>query len=323
MAWRAWLPDEAPRLPQALLLGAGLAAAATAARAGLEWPIGHELPFITYFPALIFAAALGGVIGGVTCLLLATMAAYFLFLPGGAQPAWAIGAFWISGGLIVLVADGLADAVRALRRSRAQFNEAQDKLQTMVGELAHRNRNALTVIMSIVSQSARNAGSAAEAERIINERLGALARAQELLLESRGNAASLRALVEAALAPFGLERFTIAPSPDAEVTADAAAPLGLLFHEMATNALKHGALSEAKGQILIEWTVDEGAAHLRWREVDGPSVSEPARRGFGTRLLAGALTPHDGKVERRFEPQGVVCDLHVPVKPLVDCTASG
>jgi two-component sensor histidine kinase len=310
------LPDEAPSLSRALLAGVVLAAAATAARAALEAPIGHELPFITYFPALIFAAALGGRIGGVTCLLLSTGGAYFLFLPGGAPPLWAIASFWVSGGLVVLVADGLADSVRALRRSQAQINEAQDKLHTLVGELAHRNRNALTVIMSIVSQSARSAGSAEEAERIINERLGALARSQELLLESEGGSASLRALLEAAVAPFGLDRFTIAPSPDAEVAADAAAPLGLLFHEMATNAMKHGALSEADGRVLVDWTVDDGAAHLRWREVDGPASSEPARRGFGTRLLSAALSPHGGKVERRFEPDGVVCDLHVPAKPV-------
>jgi hypothetical protein len=59
MAWRAWLPDDAPRRWQALLIGAGLAGLATAAPAAIALPIGHELPFITYFPALIFAAALG------------------------------------------------------------------------------------------------------------------------------------------------------------------------------------------------------------------------------------------------------------------------
>ncbi len=314
MAWRAWLPDDAPRPSQALLIGAGLAGLATAARAAINLPIGHELPFITYFPALIFAAALGGMIGGVTCLLFATIGAYLLFLPGGAPPGWAIGSFWISGGLIILVGDGLADAVRALRRSRKQLNEAQDRLQTMVGELAHRNRNALSVIMSIVSQSARAAGSSEEAAQIINERLGALAKAQELLLAGGSDVASLRALLEATVTPFGLERFTIAPSEDAEVTAEVAAPLGLLFHEMATNAAKHGALSETEGRVLIDWTIEGGAAHLRWREVGGPEVSEPSRRGFGTRLLVAALTPHDGKVERRFEPQGVVCELQLPVR---------
>jgi hypothetical protein len=114
-------------------------------------------------------------IGGTSCLLLGTIGAYLFFLPGGAPPGWAIGSFWVSGGLIILVGDGLADSVRALRRSRRQLNEAQDRLQTMVGELAHRNRNALSVIMSIVSQSARAGGSAEEAAKLINERLGALA----------------------------------------------------------------------------------------------------------------------------------------------------
>ncbi len=316
MAWRALLPDESPRRLQALLVGAALAGVATIARMALEAAVGRELPFITFFPALIAAAALGGFAGGATCLVLSTVAPWILFLPGGAPPAWAIGSFWISGGLIIVVGAALSDSVRELRRSRTRLDETQARLQTLVGELAHRNRNALAVMMSIVSQSARNATSINEAERIINERLAARARAQDVVLASHGASASLCALLTATIAPFDAGRFTIPSLPDAEIAPELAGPLGLLLHEMATNAVKHGALSTPDGRVLVDWTFADGAVALNWREIGGPAVARPARKGFGTRLLGAALKPHGGKVERRFHPEGVSCELHILTRPV-------
>lgn len=313
MAWRAWLPDEPARPGRALLLGIVLAGAATFVRQALGGPIGHELPFIAYFPALILAATFGGLIGGITCLVLSSAAAWFLFLRGGAPPVWAIGSFWLAGGLILIVAAALSDSVRELRRSRRQLGEAQGKLQTMVGELAHRNQNALTVIMSIVRQSARNAGSAEEAAQIINDRLAALVRAQEVVLENSGSAVGLRTLLESSVAPFDLRRFAITGPDDIAIAPDLAAPLALLLYELATNALKYGAFSAAGGRVQTDCAVEGGMAHLTWRELGGPAVAEPVRQGFGTRLLSAALAPFGGKVERRFETEGVVCEVVVPV----------
>ena len=313
LAWRAWLPDEPPRRWQALLLGGTLAGAATLARGALEAPLGHELPFITYFPALIIAAAWGGATGGLTCLLVSTVAAWLLFLPPeGPPPTWAIGSFWVAGGLIIFVGAALADSVRELRRNRKRLDEAQGELQTLVGELAHRNRNALSVIMSIVSQSARSAASATDAARIINDRLNALARAQQEVVQSHGAAVPLNSIVDTTLAPFGLERFDIAPSPDADVAPDAAAPLALVVHEMATNAVKYGALSRPDGSVTLDWTIESGKARLSWRERGGPEVAEPTVQGFGTRLFGAALAPHGGTIERRFEREGLTYELLFP-----------
>jgi two-component sensor histidine kinase len=290
-----------------------LAGIATGARYALEPQVGHELPFIAYFPALIAAATLGGIMGGLTCLLISSAAAWFLFLPGGAPPAWAIGSFWVAGGLIIIVAAALSDSIGELRRSRKNLSDAQAKLQTMVGELAHRNQNALTVIMSIVRQSARSAASAEEAAQIINDRLAALARAQEVVFESKGSPVSLRSLIETSVAPFDLGRFAISSATEITIAPDLAAPLALLFYETATNALKYGALSAAAGRVRIECTADGGIAHLSWKEMGGPAVSEPTRQGFGTRLLSGALAPFGGSVQRRYETEGIVYEMIVPV----------
>jgi two-component sensor histidine kinase len=312
LAWRRWLPDRAPKVWEAILLGAGLAAAATAVRVGVDGPLGRELPFITYFPALVIASALGRYAGGLTCLGLASVAVFVLLVPLDASALWALGAFWIAGGLVIAVGAALSDTIRDLRSSRAGLTVAQGRLQTLVGELAHRNRNALFVIMAIVSQSARGAQSAAEAERIINGRLEALVRAQDVVLKGDGAAAGLAPLLARALEPFDLSRFDIAPGPDVRLADDVAIGLGLLFHELATNALKYGALSGPAGRVRISWTGGQDHARFMWREEGGPPVAAPAREGFGARLIGTALVPQGGKVERRFEPAGVVCELVIP-----------
>jgi two-component sensor histidine kinase len=317
VAWRAWLPNKTMPPWQAALLGAALAGAAMAVRLAIREPLGHELPFITYFPALIVASALGGFTGGLTCLVAATFGGALLLTAADGSAIWALGSFWIAGGLVVAVGAALADSVRELRLSRGKLTEAQTQLQTLVGELAHRSRNALFVIMAIVSQSARAAGSAAEAERIINDRLEALLRAQQATLQADGASASLRHLLQRALEPFDLERIVIAPAPEVQVESDVAVGLGLLFHELATNALKYGALSLPPGRVHIAWTVDAGFARFLWREVGGPPVTEPSKKGFGARLLDTALVPQGGKAERRFEPEGLVCELRIPEPPRV------
>ena len=312
MAWRAWLPNKVMEPWQAALLGATLAGAATAVRLVMPAALGRELPFITYFPVLIVASALGGFIGGLTCLVAATVGAAFLLVVPDGSAIWVLGSFWIAGGLVIVVAAALSDSVRELRLSRSRLTDAQTQLRTLVDELAHRSRNALFVIMSIVSQSARAAGSAADAERIINARLEALLRAQEVTLQTDGASASLHPLLQRALEPFGLERIVIAAAPEVRVEADVAMGLGLLFHELATNALKYGALSLPTGRVHIEWTSDAGFTRFLWREIGGPPVEDPSKKGFGARLLDTALIPQGGKAERRFEPEGMVCELRIP-----------
>jgi two-component sensor histidine kinase len=297
-----------------VLLGAALGAAATAVRFATLRQFETDMHSVTVFPALILAAALGGFPGGVACLVVASLGVMFLVPHPGASLPWLFGAFWVSGGLAVIVTATLCDNVRQLRTSQARLTEARMQLRTVVSELAHRNRNALFVIKSIVSQSARGAPTAAAAERIINDRLDALVRAQDLVASSKGVSASLGALLATALEPFGAERFMITPGPEVVVDADIAAGLALLFHELATNALKYGALTRPEGKVEVSWILETDRALLRWREAGGPRVSPPTRKGFGSRLFDVALVPQGGKVECRYEPAGLDCELCVPMR---------
>lgn len=314
MPWRAWLPDKVPRAWQSALLGGALGVAATAVRFGILRQFGVNMPSATVFPALVFAAALGGFPAGLACLLVAALGVMFPVARPGPSLPWLFGAFWVAGGLIVVVTATLCDSVRQLRTSQVRLTETRAQLRTIVGELAHRNRNALFVIKAIVSQSARSAPTAAAAERIINDRLDALVRAQDLVALSKGVSASLAGLLEAALEPFGSERFAVEPGPDVLVDADIAAGLALLFHELATNALKYGALTRPEGKVRISWTLERDRALLRWRETGGPPAAPPVRKGFGSRLFDVALVPQGGRVECRYEPAGLECELWVPLR---------
>lgn len=312
MSWLSWAPSKALPPWQSLLLGLGLGAVGGAARMVLPLQIGRDAPFVIFFPFVALAAAVGGVTGGASSLIVATIVAVTLRPNFGLAFFWPLAAFWVTGALIVGLLAALAKTIRDLRSSEAGLASAKAQLQTIVGELAHRNRNSLFVIMSIVSQSAKDAPSASEAARIINSRLEALLRAQDLLAQSESGTIGLKALLHEALKPFGLERFDVAGAGEVMMATDVGVGLGLVFHELATNAVKHGALSSPTGRIFIEWEASDETAHLAWRETGGPPVCQPARRGFGSRLFEVALVPQGGKAERRFETTGLICELTIP-----------
>lgn len=310
LAWRAWLPARAPRPWQSIALGTAFGGVAVGIRVVADTLLGGNVPFLPMFPALLLAAILGGYVGGAACLVASGIGAAIFLLPLAADTLAVHIGFWTAGALVVAVAAGMADSVRKLRLSEARLGEAQAQLRTLVGELAHRNRNALFVIMAIVRQSARNAASPAEAEKLINARLEALLRAQDLVVQGEGGT-DLHRVVAVALAPFDRERFDIV-GPSFQISADVAGGLALLFHELATNAVKYGALAAPQGRIVVRWAVEGQRARLDWVERGGPPLTPPSRQGFGARLFEVALKPQGGTAERRFEPEGVVCELMIP-----------
>lgn len=126
---------------------------------------------------------------------------------------------------------------------------------------------------------------------------------------------SLSALLSRTLEPFDLGRFDIDCEGAAQVPPDAAAAVCLVVHELATNAVKHGALS-GDGRVHVHCHDRGGESRLEWREAGGPKVLQPKALGFGDRLLRMALAPHGGSATRHFEPGGVVCEIAVPAPRL-------
>lgn len=316
MAWRAPFPRAHPTWATSMMFGLSMAVAATALRWAVASIVGYDLPFITYFPFLLGAAIWGGARGGVIALGVSAAAAERLFFRAD-DPlrSWALGSFVVSGGLTILAGALLAEAVRVSRDREQRLEAAEAQLRVLVGELAHRGRNAITVLMAIVSQSIRRANSLEEAEQVINARLDALARAQDEVLMAGGGATSLSALLSRTLEPFDLTRFDIDCEGAARVHPDAAAAVSLVVHELATNAVKHGALS-GDGRVHVHCHERGGESRIEWREAGGPKVLPPKALGFGDRLLRMALAPHGGRATRCFEPGGVVCEIAVPMSHL-------
>jgi two-component sensor histidine kinase len=133
---------------------------------------------------------------------------------------------------------------------------------------------------------------------------------------------SLRDVVDRILQPFGLNdrrvsHFSV-EGDDVHLQPKAALTLAMVFHELATNAAKHGALSDGgAGKIDIAWQVEptaHGRMRLRWQESGGPPVTRPGRKGFGSRVIEGGLARElDGEVRLDYEPAGVVCQIIMPV----------
>jgi two-component sensor histidine kinase len=192
-------------------------------------------------------------------------------------------------------------------------NEKRTKL--INNELAHRIQNTLTIVTSIADQTFRNAPSIGDARAAFNHRIRALGNAHNVLTQSSGNAAPIAAVVEGALAPHqGALGEICAQGPPMILSARHALTLGMCLHELATNAMKYGALSQAGGEVTIRWQIEpkdgEDYFRLTWVESNGPVVIAPERRGFGSLLIEHVLADDfSGKVDVDYHPQGLRCEL--------------
>lgn len=193
----------------------------------------------------------------------------------------------------------------------AERKAAEAQRETLLAELDHRVKNLLAAVQSLAAQSARKAGSLDGFLKTFNGRLKAMASAHELLTATRWRGAAVRDIAAAelgGLAP-GQTRWE---GPDLTLTPRAANALSLALHELSANAVKYGALSVDQGRVEVRWRLDDGGGfELTWRESGGPTVSTPARRGFGSTLL-DQVTPHElgGAVRLDFFPTGVRAILH-------------
>lgn len=190
----------------------------------------------------------------------------------------------------------------------------------LLKELHHRVKNMLATVVAITSQSLGSAQNLEEGRLAVEGRLVALGRAHDLLLESNGAGAKLSDVIHDATEPFDnqdIRRFVVQDT-HIEIASDAVLPLTMSLHELCTNAVKYGALSNATGRINITSIVDDKALRLKltWTESGGPVVREPTRRSFGTRLIDRLADQLHGNVRLRYEPEGVVYELDVPLAAL-------
>jgi PAS domain S-box-containing protein len=185
--------------------------------------------------------------------------------------------------------------------------EAERDRELLLREVDHRSRNILTVLQGVVSLMPKNDPQAfAEAFRA---RLSALAGAHTLLSESRWRGVQVRALLEEELEPYGLERVHLVGEA-LLIRAERVQHLSMIFHELATNSAKYGALSAAEGRLRVEWRrVDDARVMIEWTESGGPPVVEPpARQGFGSSLIRSIAGRRSGEsIMQDWRPEGLCC----------------
>jgi two-component sensor histidine kinase len=214
-------------------------------------------------------------------------------------------------------ADAKPARLLAIAHDVTERRLAQQSQQMMMHELHHRVKNTLATVMAIVSQSLARAGSVAEGRRAVEQRLMALAEAHDLL-RAGGDDASLRDIVDRAISPFQTGPTRIAVSgEDVTLPSQGAIACAMGIHELATNAVKHGALSVKGGRVAIAWHVAAGHLHLSWRERGGPPVQAPTRRGLGLRVIEASFRHQlHGTVALDFAPSGFACEVDVPLARL-------
>jgi PAS domain S-box-containing protein len=233
------------------------------------------------------------------------------------------GEFW-TGVFISPVRDEGGDIVQYFASfvdlTEHKEDEAQSKM--LIDELNHRVKNTLSTVQSIVWQTLRTPSDPKVIRESIESRLFALSRSHDLLTREKWESAGLLDIVHDALEPFGVsggraDRIAIM-GENIRFPPKSALALGIAFNELATNAVKYGALSNAAGSILIEWTMETTPAGqqllLNWKEKDGPPVAPPAHKGFGSRVIERGLAHElEGTIHLDYRPDGLVCTMDIPL----------
>jgi PAS domain S-box-containing protein len=233
--------------------------------------------------------------------------------------------FWATV-LVNPVRDKAGDVVQhfASFMDTTRHKEEEDRLHFLLDELNHRTQNTLITVLGIASQTLHGVADQAVVATF-EGRIMALSKAQSLLGSRNWEDVGMRDLIDQILEPFGLRdgraiHFSVA-GENVRLPPKAALSLAMVFHELATNAMKHGALSiDGAGLIKTAWRIEPTAQgdqlRLRWQESGGPPVTPPSRDGFGSRLIQRGLAKElDGEVRLDYEPAGMVCEIIMPAPP--------
>lgn len=225
-------------------------------------------------------------------------------------------------------AEGAFVEIVSVTRDITAQQRAEDRLRLLNRELAHRVKNNLAALLSLCDQTLRLSPRPEDFAETFRARIHAMARVQDLLRQGIEKPIDLRALTARSLEGYiagSAPAVHVREGPDVMLPPRAASVLNMALHELATNAVKHGALSTPAGRVEVQWGVKpEGGLRVSWHESGGPAVTPPQTLGFGAELITGGVR-HElgGHVEWLFEPTGVRCELVVPPAALGTDPAHG
>ncbi|GLH82427.1 hypothetical protein SSBR45G_73360 [Bradyrhizobium sp. SSBR45G] len=281
------------------LLTALAVAVSAASRAGLDLA-GATVSYAPFFPCILFATLLGGVPSAIFAAWLsaAVVLVGFTERPGPAE-AVNLAAFLTAAALIIWLANLCRDALLELKRS-------EHARELLLGELRHRVNNQLALFQSIVRSSL--SGEDRDKGEAIVRRLDAVARANTLAWSDQ-RIMTLRMLLEAELQPYRASGAVSVDGADVQLAPDVMRHLALVFHELATNAVKYGALRGEGGRLEVQLTQDGGRNVVSWRELNPRPVAPPQGEGFGTRMIRASLAAIGGSIEQDYRDGGLFCRI--------------
>ncbi|MBB3858940.1 PAS domain S-box-containing protein [Novosphingobium hassiacum] len=195
--------------------------------------------------------------------------------------------------------------------------QLEEQLELLVGELNHRVKNTLMVVQAMAFQTFRGANEVSGPVRTFNQRLSAVSGAHDALSRANWTGTLMAEIVRHGILICADGDLRVSVSgPDVVMPANATVSLVMVLHELATNAMKYGALSDNKGQVAIDWSLNAtgDVVSITWRESGGPVVRAPTRKGFGFRLINEAVPRQlSGKVDLTYDPDGLCCRIALPL----------
>jgi len=196
--------------------------------------------------------------------------------------------------------------------------EAESRREVLIGELSHRVKNTLAMVQSISSQTLRRCASLADFKTAFDGRLHALGRAHDVLVQQDWGSVELGQIAERTFEPYGLGDRIAVDGPSLHLPPEAGVAIAMVLHELATNTVKYGALSNQSGRLRVSWRLDDGSAErrvrLQWTETGGPAVTAPSRRGFGTSLIEHSIVQQlDGTATPESRADGLRYEITFPV----------
>jgi two-component sensor histidine kinase len=279
---------------------------------------GDGFVFASYYPAVLFATYAGGAMTGGFAALLSVVIGWwafipphFAFTPFTAEIYSKLLAFLFASALIIWGAE-------RYRRLLTRLEEEEELRELAVGELAHRLKNKIATIQSVISAKLRDDPKTRNA---IISLLSSLSATDDLIMATQGQGASFRDILDAEVGPYDISRISM-QGPDLFLPPKLAMTLALVVHELATNAAKYGALAAPVGKLDIRWALSGRRMTIDWRESDGPLIGPITHRGFGSQLLSRALIQFDGSIESRFQPTGLICAMNLAVPRESDLPAT-
>jgi two-component sensor histidine kinase len=307
----AWWMYLVPRSRPSFLVGQLIAFLCAAVSVGLWLALNNILlgaPFITFFPFIVLATAWGGRAGGTTLMLCGLIFAVVVWVYARpvsyASALLSSSVFTSFGALTVAIMHAMQSLMAALER-------AEDEAEVLAREMRHRVGNIMQLVQAIAQMTARSSSDLSEFMPRFEGRMRALSEAHRLSSGHQAMPNDVETLLRILLSAYDQERLRLKGAALA-LDAETAPRLALVIHELATNAAKYGALSVAHGIVRVEWELLPETIEIVWREEGGPSVSAPTRKGFGSRLIAAALSPGGGTAALHFYATGLRCVLTLP-----------